>query len=57
MTTIRSHVMQLGLLPRNKDVTADELKWSILLSSAPTIDIMRDVTEFLEVLYQNQRKT
>ena len=48
--------MQLNSLARNKDITADQLKWAILLSTPTTIDMMRDVTEFLEVLNQNHRK-
>ena len=50
MMTLKGYTAQLDLLARNTDITVDYLKWVILLSSPKSVDIMRDVTEFLEVL-------
>ena len=50
MITLKGYTAQLDVLARNTDITVEYLKWVIVLSSPKSIDIMRDVTEFLEVL-------
>ena len=54
MMMIKTSIIRLDLLARNKDIQDDQLKTAILLSSAPIIDRIRGVTEFFEV--ENQKK-
>ena len=54
MKIIRSNFVRLDVLARKPDITAHQLRAAIILSTAPNVDLTRDVTEFLEVINQQQ---
>ena len=54
MKIIRSNFVRLDVLARKPDITIHQLRAAIILSTAPNVDLTRDVTEFLEVINQQQ---
>ena len=63
MTLLKNHTIQLDLLAKSKDVTIHQLQLAILFSRVASVELIRDVTVFLEVLNQkmlitkNKRKS
>ena len=54
MIRIKHRFMKLEALARKPDVNLHRLRWAIIATGSDTTDLIRDTTEFLEIM--NQKK-
>ena len=53
---VQRHIIRMDMMAKSKSplIDANRMKWAILTTTAPVMNILRDLGEFMEILNQQQ---